>query len=281
MTVDTENVKHVLGLSGGKDSSALAIYMRDNYPDLDIEYFFTDTGEELEEVYEYLNMLEGYLGKPIKNLDPHRDFKFWMTQYNNFLPSAQARWCTVRLKLTPFEKWVDEEFLQKGIKVKSYVAIRSDESFREGLQSKKDIETVLPFKENHIDKQAVFEILENSGLGLPKYYEWRSRSGCTFCFFQRKIEWVGLMERHPEAFENAKRMEKTALDNGSPFTWCQSESLVELSKPERVAQIKADHQKKIEAAAKKRKINPLRPNQGEVDFDEIYGNQKVCLACHK
>ena len=40
MTVDAENVKHVLGLSGGKDSSALAIYMRDNYPDLDIEYFF-------------------------------------------------------------------------------------------------------------------------------------------------------------------------------------------------------------------------------------------------
>ena len=82
MTDKTENVKHVLGLSGGKDSSALAIYMRDNYPDLDIEYFFTDTGEELDEVYEYLNMLEGYLGKPINYLDPKRDFKFWMSQYN-------------------------------------------------------------------------------------------------------------------------------------------------------------------------------------------------------
>jgi 3'-phosphoadenosine 5'-phosphosulfate sulfotransferase (PAPS reductase)/FAD synthetase len=243
VSFEKEKVKHVLGLSGGKDSSALAIYMRDNYPELEIEYFFTDTGEELDEVYEYLNMLEGYLGKPINYLDPKRDFKFWMSQYNNFLPSAQARWCTVRLKLSPFEKWVDEEFLQNGIKVKSYVAIRADESFREGLQSKKEIETVLPFKENHIDKQAVFEILENSGLGLPKYYEWRSRSGCTFCFFQRKIEWVGLMERHPEAFENAKRMEKTALDNGSPFTWCQGESLIELSAPARVAKIKEDHKK--------------------------------------
>ena len=145
-----QEVKHVLGLSGGKDSSALAIYMRDNYPDLEIEYFFTDTGEELDEVYEYLNMLEGYLGKPINYLDPNRDFKFFLKQYNNFLPSAQARWCTVNLKLAPFEKWVEAEFLSKGIKVKSYVAIRSDESFREGLQSKKDIETVLPFKENHI-----------------------------------------------------------------------------------------------------------------------------------
>ena len=139
----------------------------------------------------------------------------------------------------------------------------------------------MPFKEDHIDKQGVLEILENSGLGLPKYYDWRSRSGCTFCFFQRKIEWGGLLERHPEKFEAAKKMEKTALDNGSPFTWCQSESLEELSQPGRVAQIKDDHQKKIIAAAKKRKVNPLRPNEGAVEFDEIYGNQKVCLTCHK
>ena len=78
---DENEYKHVLGLSGGKDSSALAIYMRENYPDLDIQYFFTDTGAELKEVYEYLNMLEGYLGKPIKYLDPKRDFKFYLQQH--------------------------------------------------------------------------------------------------------------------------------------------------------------------------------------------------------
>lgn len=279
--MSNEKIKHVLGLSGGKDSSALAIFMRDNYPDLDIEYFFTDTGEELAEVHEYLNMLEGYLGKPIRFLDPERDFKFYLKQHNDFLPSATARWCTVKLKLKPFEDWVQKEFIEEGYKVKSYVAIRADESFREGLQSKKDIETVLPFIENHIDKQGVMEILENSGLGLPSYYEWRSRSGCTFCFFQRKIEWVGLLERHPEAFEDAKRMEKTALDNGTPFTWSEAESLEELQRPERVAQIKSDHAKKFEAAKQKKKINPLRPDEGFVDFDDLYGQQKVCLACHK
>jgi 3'-phosphoadenosine 5'-phosphosulfate sulfotransferase (PAPS reductase)/FAD synthetase len=276
-----EKTKHVLGLSGGKDSSALAIYMRENFPDLDIEYFFTDTGEELEEVYEYLNMLEGYLGKPIRYLDPQRDFKFYLKQYNNFLPSPQARWCTIQLKLVPFERWVEEEFISQGFQVKSYVAIRADENFREGLQSKKDIETVLPFVEAHVDKAGVFEILENSGLGLPKYYDWRSRSGCTFCFFQRKIEWVGLLERHPEAFENARNMEKTALDDGSPFTWCQGESLDELSKPERIQQIKIEHEKRLEKAKKKRRINPLRPDEGHVDIDDLYGQQKVCLACHK
>ena len=274
-------IKHVLGLSGGKDSSALAIYMRDNYPDLDIEYFFTDTGEELDEVYDYLNMLEGYLGKPIKYLDPDRNFQFYLKQYNNFLPSAQARWCTVRLKLEPFEKWVAKDFISSGFQVKSYVAIRSDENFREGLKSKMEIETVLPFVEAHIDKSGVLEILENSGLGLPKYYEWRSRSGCTFCFFQRKIEWVGLLERHPEAFAHAKALEKTALDDGSPFTWCQGESLEELALPERVQQIKDEHQKRVDQARKRQRINPLRPEIGTVDIDDLYGQQKVCLACHK
>ena len=276
-----EKIKHVLGLSGGKDSSALAVYMADNYPDLEIEYFFTDTGEELEEVNDYLNDLEGYLGKTINRLDPKRNFKRYLDEYNNFLPSAQNRWCTVQLKLVPFEKWVEKEFLSKGYTVYSYVAIRSDESYREGLKSKKAIETILPFRENHIDKEGVFEILENAGLGLPKYYAWRSRSGCTFCFFQRKIEWVGLLERHPEEFKKAQSLEKNAIDHGSPFTWCENESLEELSQPERIAQIKADHQKKIEILKSKRKINPLRPDQGQVDFDELYGQQKVCLACHK
>ena len=35
--------KHVLGISGGKDSAALAVYMAQNHPELEIEYFFTDT----------------------------------------------------------------------------------------------------------------------------------------------------------------------------------------------------------------------------------------------
>ena len=61
---------HVLGLSGGRDSAALAVYMRQNHSDLDIEYFFTDTGKELPEVYEFLVKLEGFLSKPILTIEP-------------------------------------------------------------------------------------------------------------------------------------------------------------------------------------------------------------------
>lgn len=272
---------HVLGLSGGRDSAALAVYMRQNHPELVIEYFFTDTGKELPEVYEFLGKLEGFLGKQILHLNPDRNFDFWLKQYNNFLPSPQTRWCTRQLKLRPFEEWIKPK-LADGDSIFSYVAIRSDEEFREGYKGNHPrMKTVLPFREDGIDKQGVIDILNASGLGLPKYYDWRSRSGCTFCFYQQKIEWVRLKERHPEAFEEASKYEKNAMDHGSPFTWTQGESLAELTSPERVAQIKKDYEDRLERAQKRKLANPLRPEQCEIDLDDLYGKSKVCLACHK
>lgn len=277
---EPSDTRHVLGLSGGRDSAALAVYMRQNHPELEIDYFFTDTGKELPEVYEFLVKLEGFLGKPIVRLNPDRDFDFWLKQYNNFLPSPQARWCTRQLKLRPFEQWL-RPILDSGSTVYSYVAIRADEEYREGYASKRDNLVVqLPFKDAGIDKAGVLELLEGSGLGLPRYYEWRTRSGCTFCFFQQKIEWVRLMEQHPDAFEEAKAYEKLAVDGGSPFTWSQGESLDDLSKPDRVAQIRADHLSRLERMHAKKLPNPLRPDE-PIDVDDLYGKAKVCLACHK
>ncbi len=277
----TASVRHVLGLSGGRDSAALAVHMRQQHPDMEIEYFFTDTGKELPEVYEYLGRLEGFLGQPILRLNPDRDFDFWLKQFNNFLPSAQTRWCTRQLKLRPFELWL-KPILETGTTVFSYVAIRSDEEYRSGYNSNKDNLIVkLPFKDEGIDKAGVLDILDGAGLGLPQYYEWRTRSGCTFCFYQQKIEWVRLMERHPQAFEEAKSYEKNAIDHGSPFTWCQGESLDELSRPERVAQIKKEHLARVERMRSKIQPNPLRPDEDPLDIDDVYGKAKACLACHK
>ena len=277
----TDKIKHVLGISGGKDSAALAVYMRDNSPEIDIDYFFTDTGKELPEVYSFLSKLEGYLGKPILRINPNRDFDFWLMQHNNFLPSAQARWCTICMKLKPFEEWVGK-FLKDGYTVYSYVAIRSDEEFREGYQSRdENLKIKMPFRENGVDRKGVVDILEYSGLGLPDYYKWRSRSGCTFCFFQRKIEWVHLLERHPDAFEEAKSYEKKATACGSPFTWSEHESLEDLAQPERIEQIKKDYEKRLARIKKQRMSNPLRPDTDDIDMDDLYGKSKVCLACHK
>lgn len=276
--------RHLLGLSGGRDSAALAIYIRQTRPELDIEYFFTDTGEELPEVQDFLGKLEGFLGKPILRLNPRRDFEFWLKEYNNFLPSAQTRWCTRQLKLAPFEEWT-RPMLAAGEKVFSYVAIRSDEDYREGYASKhENLKVVLPFREERVDKPGVIEILESSGVGLPEYYEWRSRSGCTFCFFQQKIEWVRLRERHPRAFEEAKALEKTALDHGSPFTWTKGEPLSDLEKPKRVAAIRKEYEERKLRTKARRPRNPLRPWEENMDIDDIYGIDEAdggCNVCHK
>jgi 3'-phosphoadenosine 5'-phosphosulfate sulfotransferase (PAPS reductase)/FAD synthetase len=276
--------RHVLGISGGKDSAALAVFVRQTWPELDVEYFFTDTGKELPEVYEFLGRLEGFLGKPILRLNPRRNFDFWLREYNHYLPSPQTRWCTRQLKLAPFEQWI-RPMLDAGDKVITYVAIRADEEYREGYSSKhKNLTVQLPFRDAGIDRHGVMDILESSDVGLPKYYDWRSRSGCTFCFFQQKIEWVGLRERHPEAFEAAKGYEKSALEHGSPFTWSHGESLSELEKPERIEQIVQDLERRKARELANRPVNPLRPVESFVDIDDLYGDDEgggACLVCHK
>jgi hypothetical protein len=143
----------------------------------------------------------------------------------------------------------------------------------------------LPFREAGIDHAGVLSLLDGAGIGLPKYYEWRSRSGCTFCFFQQKIEWVRLKERHPDDFEKAKQYEKSALEHGSPFTWSQNESLAELEQPARMEAIRAEHEKRITAARRKVRKNPLRPEGGVVmaglEMEEDFSPSKACLVCHK
>jgi 3'-phosphoadenosine 5'-phosphosulfate sulfotransferase (PAPS reductase)/FAD synthetase len=251
-------VVHVLGISGGKDSAALAVYMRDRQQD--IVYYFCDTGEELEETYDYLAVLETYLAKPIKRLNPDRPFSHYLKIYNNYLPSPRMRWCTAMLKLKPFEDWIEAEF--PDCLVKSYVAIRADED-REGyISHKPNIQAVYPFKEAGIDKDEVYRILEEAGVGLPKYYEWRTRSGCYFCFFQRKAEWVGLKERHPDLYDRAKTYEKVEIDpvtgKETAYTWSQGESLIQIEQPDRIAEIKAQHERAVQLEAQRRKPERLR-----------------------
>ncbi|MFE2521978.1 phosphoadenosine phosphosulfate reductase family protein [Streptomyces mirabilis] len=271
---DTQKVRHVLGISGGKDSSALAVYMRNRVPEM--EYFFCDTGAELPETYEYLNRLEAALGKSIVRLNADRDFDHWMEVYQGTLPSPQMRWCTKNLKIKPLEDWVGDD------KVISYVAIRADENRLGYVSTKPNIDAVFPFREEGIDKEGVMRILDEAGIGLPGYYEWRTRSGCYFCFFQRKHEWVGLKERHPDLYakaveyEDKVRYRHTAM-KGRNYTWSQGESLPELI--ERKDEIEAKHQAALERAAKR--IKPNRPLlevlSDALDSDD---DEAGCSVCH-
>lgn len=331
-------VRHLLGISGGKDSAALAIYLKQKYPDLNIEYYFCDTGKELKETIDLVDRIEKHLGKEIKRLravqNPHFEpFDYYLKSLGNYLPSVQHRWCTLKLKLEPFEKFIGSDLAI------SYVGIRGDED-REGyVSTKSNIQSIFPFRKNiwsieilntiiqrdnitslidlyrnftekmiyskaeeilkktndniftisktvnslldinassfnkivfyflkhknypisylsefslleHEDnlvRTDIFKLLRSSGVGVPSYYEKRSfnvdgkkgeyarsRSGCYFCFFQQRIEWVWLYEQHPDLFQKAMEYEKDG------YNWIQGEPLKNLIKPERIREIKLD-----------------------------------------
>ena len=279
--------KHILGLSGGKDSAALAVHMNNKYPDLDIEYFFTDTGYELKETYDFLNKLKTRLDKPIHYINPRNSFDYYLKKYNNFLPSQTARWCTIEMKLKSMEAWL-KPALDEGQEIITYVGIRYDERGRVGYKPTNDlIKAKFPFIDDCIDKDGVMEILESSGLGLPDYYKWRSRSGCTFCFFQKRSEWIGLKENHPEAWEHAKSLEKEATENQSKFTWIKDLPLTELEKPEVIAKVKEQHKKQLEKLRrnkqKTQQNNPFLKGE-DLNIEENLALDDVsssCLICHK
>lgn len=342
-------VRHVLGISGGKDSAALAIYMKGKYPGLNVEYYNTDTGCELAETDLLINRLESYLGgihrlRAAEGSPEPTPFEHFLKASGMFLPSPQQRWCTQKMKLHEMERFVGDS------PAISYVGIRGDED-REGyVSTKPNIQAIFPFRKNiwsidvihtvlhknhtgrfaeicltlapedmkealgrilrkpltkdfYYGKKAnalmdldvklfnkavfqflkgtdypvgqldefplvdnddilvrddIFRILEDSGVGVPAYYKPiefevdgqkgtynRSRSGCYFCFFQQKLEWIWLYEQHPDLFAKAMEFEKDG------YTWNQNESLAELSRPERVRQIKLDAIRKQQALRQK------------------------------
>lgn len=364
------NVRHILGISGGKDSAALSIYLKQKYPLLKIEYYNSDTGCELAETELLIDRLGAYLGT-IKRLRAAEGspeptpFEHFLKAMGGFLPSVQQRWCTQKMKLAEFERYAGDDYAV------SYVGIRGDEDRDGYISSKPNIQAVFPFRRNiwsldvinkvlnndnleqlaryyeelcparmldevmaivrkpitkqfyyskklnallDIDvklfnhvvfrylqtteypvgrltedefplldnddvlvKDDIFKILRDSGVGVPSYYEdipfsvdgktgtyCRSRSGCYFCFFQQRIEWVWLLEQHPELYKKAMSFEKDG------YTWIQGETLTDLAKPERVRQIKLDIIKKQEKAKQKR--------QGTTLVD-ILDDDVLCTNC--
>jgi hypothetical protein len=110
--------------------------------------------------------------------------------------------------------------------------------------------------------------------------EWgRSRSGCFFCFYQQKVEWVRLKEHHPDLFEEAKRYEEQSVLHGEEFFWNQRESLSDLERPERMQQIKDEWDLAQDRKRKARGNLPLVQILGGLvpdDGDEVL---EGCLIC--
>ena len=257
-----KNRRQICSISGGKDSTALAIFLKDKIPNL--EYVFCDTGSELAETYKYLKKLEKLLGKKIVYLNRGKGFEYFLKKFNYYLPSPRARWCTRELKIKPFEKYIGDD------PVESYVGLRADEKRKGYISIKKNILARYPFKEEGIDLNAVNNILDKSGIGRPTFYSWRTRSGCYFCFFQRRIEWIGLLEKHPKLFKKAQDIEKKC-----EFTWDDYGSLEEVKKDKEF--IKDRYEQRKQTLINKKK---------QLSFDDLFrkindedNDIEPCVTC--
>ena len=228
----------------------------------EMEYYFSDTGKELPEVYSFLDKLEAYLGVEIKRLSAERDFDHYMKMQGHLLPSPQRRWCTRMLKIKPFEDFIG------GDCAVSYIGIRADENRKGYISTKQNIEARYPFIEDGLVRDDVFRILRES-VGVPEYYNWRSRSGCYFCFFQRRDEWVGLLRNHPELFKEAQKYEKLDPQAGARYTWSQGSTLAEIA--ERADEIEEKAIKMMRKPKDKRTWQEILAEEGEDD--------ETCLAC--
>ena len=266
---DSPQVRHILSLSGGKDSTALAIYLRDRVPNM--EYIFHDTGKELPDTVEYIERLESYLGQRVIRTTTRQGFDDLLRTKGGVLPSGRRRWCTDYLKLKPFEAYIGDE------PCINYVGIRADEDRVGYISHKPNIRAVFPFREDGIDYAGVVRILDDSGLGMPPYTQWgRTRSGCFFCFYQQKIEWVRLKQHYPHLFEEAKAYEKPNRVNGQVFYWTD-EPLTDLERPERMAAIQENWERSQERKRARRTQRPLVDVLGGLESEP--SPRDGCMIC--
>lgn len=186
--------KHVVALSGGKDSVAMALRLAEIAP-REYEYIGNWTGNELPEFRAHLRHVEGLLGKAITPVRYRTDL-YGVIDEAKMLPNHRARFCTRMLKIEPTIAYM--EALPAGSVL--YSGLRADEEVREGFYGE-DLKVVYPMREWGWKLEDVWAYLDSNGICIPK------RTDCAVCPYQRIPEWFALWKEHPEEFARGEAVE--------------------------------------------------------------------------
>jgi 3'-phosphoadenosine 5'-phosphosulfate sulfotransferase (PAPS reductase)/FAD synthetase len=186
-------MNHIIALSGGKDSTAMALRLAEIEP-RDYTYLCTPTGDELPEMLLHWDRLETLLGKPILRIT-NGTLESWIEHFKA-LPNWRQRWCTRVLKIEPCIA-----YLKAHQPATLYVGLRADEEERQGLYG--DHATYrYPLREWEWGLEEVWAYINERGIKIPR------RTDCARCFGQRLIEWKRLWKEHPEIYADAVAQEE-------------------------------------------------------------------------
>ena len=189
-------MKHVVALSGGKDSTALALWLVENEP-RDYEFVCTPTGNELPEMVDHWLKLGKLLGKPLRPVTSGKSLQGEIRRQKS-LPNNRMRWCTRTLKIEPYHKWL----VQQAPAV-SYVGLRADEETRGGaIWPDGEVITIrYPLREIGWGEADVWAYLDAKGVTIP------ARTDCAVCYHQTLGEWWRLWKLHPDLYKEGEELE--------------------------------------------------------------------------
>lgn len=201
----------VLSISGGKDSTATALALRE--AGVPYRMVFSDTGWEADETYRHLDHLREKLG-PIDVVGSPGGMKAKIEARAGF-PSRLQRWCTQELKLHPLRAYFDEVEKSSGKETISVVGIRASESAKRAA--------MLPFEDSemwggyvwrpiiHWTVQDVLMAHHRHGVEVnPLYKMGHDRVGCYPCIHAGKNEISLIAINAPRRIDEIRNMELKA-----------------------------------------------------------------------
>ena len=195
---------HILSFGAGVNTMALMVLLIQEGLPLD-SAIFADTGGETPATYGALETAREYLaeyGIPLLTVSAQRRGTglYGTALRRRVIPSVKWRWCTRDFKVQPIHR----HYESLGVHVNQYIGIAYDEIHRMKDSRDDGVTNLYPLIERRINRAGCIGIIQEAGLPIPE------KSGCYFCPFNSTERWQQLLDRHPDLFESAIRLEENS-----------------------------------------------------------------------